>query len=146
MNEDDFELYEEDVYASERAAGERVGEVHLAELLAGENKKVDKSTSPEDRFLIFTNAIARKMIADKIKYIAEGDVKIMLEKTRNIIGLRFKNPTAYIMGYIASSGGKEITKKNVDYVFSNVLPIFGQEAGVTEADVIRYARFWKEHL
>lgn len=140
-------------FAIEAKAFERAGpSAYLSELTSADlNKKVDKSTSPEDRFLIFTDAIARKIMGERITIgqtdaLTESDIETILKKTRYIVGLRFKNPTAYILGYIASKGGTEIKKKRLDIVFEKLLPRFGEDAGVKEADVIRYARYWKDSL
>lgn len=56
--------------------------------------------------------------------------------------INFKNPYAYILGYIASDGGKEITKIN----FNNALKVcesMNDDIGVSKPDIIRYARLWK---
>jgi hypothetical protein len=146
--DDDIEEFQP--YAMEVNAFERAGpSTYLAELLTGDlNKKVDKTTSPEDQFLIFTDATARRIMGDEKfgKMLTEKDIEIMLKKTKYIVGLRFKNPMAYILGYIASKGGTEIEEKRVNYVFDKLLPKYGEESGVEKADVIRYARFWKDNL
>lgn len=138
---------------AEAKAFERVGPSgKLAELLSSpsvlENigKKGRESISPEDRFLINTDALCRRLNSDNIVKISETDINNMLEKTTDIVGLKYKNYVGYILGYIASQGGKSLKPEQVNFVIKKILPQLGEEGGIAPADVIRYARFWKEFL
>ena len=66
----------------------------------------------------------------------------MISQVDNLKYVNFKNPSAYILGYIASSGGSNISESNVTYCFNSVLPFVELEAGLQLPDVIRYARLW----
>jgi hypothetical protein len=156
---DDFfeeeELFEDDSpkFQAEAKAFERVsGGGKLYELLSSPNaiqdqeKKGREIISPEDRFLINTDALCRRMNSEGITRISESDINIILEKTTLIVNLRYKNYVAYILGYLASSGGKNMKVENVKNVIDRILPHVSEEGGVQPADVVRYARFWNGFL
>ena len=56
--------------------------------------------------------------------------------------IHFKNPSAYILGYIASESGRNILESRVNYCFTKVLPLVELDAGLQRPDIIRYARLW----
>jgi hypothetical protein len=146
--EDGYE--QEDQYKAEIGAIDRVGPSgKLAEMLSTpytDGPKKVENMSSEDRFLVFVDATCRRMIQEHIGGLSQSDIDTMLEKSKYVIGLRYKNPIAYIMGFLASKGGQSLKKDNVLMVINKVLPKMEGEGGVTPPDVIRYARYWKEHL
>jgi hypothetical protein len=158
---DDFFAEEEEMFAdygepkfeAEAKAFERVGPSgKLAELLSSPTaledigKRGREAISPEDRFLINTDAMCRRLNSENIVKISQTDINNMLEKTVDIVGLRYKNYVGYILGYIASQGGKSMNAEQIKYVIKTILPQIGEEGGIAPADVVRYARYWKEFL
>jgi hypothetical protein len=113
--------------------------------LAGMQKKLGQTVSPEDRFMIYVDAISRRFNADGIATISESDINKMLEKTVYITGIKYKNPIGYILGYLASQGGTSMQHARVMTVINRVLPRIGED-GITAPDVIRYARYWMTFL
>jgi len=158
------EIYEDDIYEDEGEdvgarennfeneinAFERVGPSgKLAELLSGattygdmQNKIGREAISPADRFKIFLDAMSRKMNSEGIATISESDINNMLEKSMTVPNIGMKNPIAFILGYLATNGGSRMDHNTVMFVLNRILPKIGDEGGVTEPDVIRYARFW----
>jgi len=110
------------------------------------NKKGREIQSPEDRFLINTDALCRRLSSENVIRITEADITNMLEKTTQIVGLKYKNYVGYILGYLASQGGQTLKVEQVKYVIDKVLPQVGDVGGIAPADVVRYARYWKEFL
>ena len=96
---------------------------------------------PLVKFKCYVDIISRKLIVNDIK-LEEKDINIMISQVDNLKYVNFKNPSAYILGYIASSGGSNISESNVTYCFNSVLPFVELEAGLQLPDVIRYARLW----
>ena len=66
----------------------------------------------------------------------------MLEKVDNIADIQYKNPIAYILGYLASRGGQSLRRNDVLSVINHVLPKLNNDGSVQPPDVIRYARYW----
>src|SRR3990167_1284324 len=107
---DDFFAEEEELFGREESeqklemeakAFERVGPSgRLAEMLSSTDIQKKGSISPEDRFLISVDAISRRISSDGVIKLSETDINTMLEKTNLISGLRYKNPVAYILGYL----------------------------------------------
>lgn len=93
------------------------------------------------KFKCYVDIISRKLISDNIN-IGERDIENMMSKAESLQYISFKNPSAYIAGYIASNGGKNITETDVTYCFSKVLPLIELDGGVQRPDIIRYARLW----
>lgn len=155
--------FEEDPETLELEVGayERAGTSYLSEVLSGVgaidgSKKMTRETSPEDRFLITMDAIARSL-NDTIKSIpgasgkgmglGEDSFRELLSKAITVPNLRFKNPTAFILGYIASSGGKgDLQVEKVRFVIDKILPKIPQGSGIEPPDVVRYARYWRLYL
>lgn len=97
-----------------------------------------------DKFKIQVNQIFVDLRENKnIRKIYNEDLKELLNKVEKIkelgYNISFINPSGYILGYIASNGGKNLNNQNVDYVFNNILSLV---ESVTQEDVIRYARFY----
>ena len=96
---------------------------------------------PVLKFKCYVDIISRKLISDNID-LRERDIENMVSKVESLQYIGFKNPSAYIAGYIASGGGKNITETSVNYSFTRVLPLIELEGGVQRPDIIRYARLW----
>lgn len=140
-------------FHEEADAFERVGPSgRLAEMVSGttlgdmQKELARQSLSPEDRFLVAVDAISRRLNSDHIAKISEADISNLLTKTSMIPGLRYKNPVAYILGYLATNGGRKMDHATVLHVITKVLPKLGDEGGVAPPDVIRYGRYWIKYL
>lgn len=147
----DFDDYHDDgpSMEAEAKAFERVGASgKLAELLSTPLDDINKRSviSPEDRFLINTDAFCRRLNAENIYPLTEIDINAVLEKTTDILQLKYKNYVAYVLGYIASQGGRELKVDKVKNIITNILPKLADEGGVYPADVVRYARYWNNFL
>jgi hypothetical protein len=96
---------------------------------------------PVLKFKCYVDIISNKLMSEDVN-IQESDIEYMLSKVDNLQYIKFKNPSAYIAGYIASGGGKNITETSVNYCFTKILPLIELEAGIQPPDIIRYARLW----
>ena len=96
---------------------------------------------PVLKFKCYVDIISRKLISDNID-LRERDIENMLARVESLQYISFKNPSAYIAGYLASGGGKNMTETSVNYCFTRVLPLIELEGGVQRPDIIRYARLW----
>lgn len=155
---DDFYLDDDEMFGSDQKfeaeanVFQRVGPTSkLAEMLSvplaiDPSKKGRDAIPPEDRFLINVDSLSRRISSENIWKLTEPDITYMLEKTTQIVGLKYKNYVAYVMGYIATQGGRSMKKENVMNVINNILPKLDDEGGVKAPDVIRYSRFWKDSL
>lgn len=148
----DFGYEEEKTFAPSIKVFERIGLPGDISSLIGSTmvgdirdlqKRINKMVQdPTDRFIIYTDAIVRRLISSDAIRLSEDNIVDMLKKAKNNVkNVGYKNPTAYILGYIASEGGMRMTKQNVNNVLKNILPQVGDES-VSEQDVIRYARLW----
>src|SRR3989344_4093162 len=111
---------EEPSMEAEAKAFERTGTGFITgtKIIGGPLEKIQERlnrtiTSPEERFLEAVNAIVRTMISDGKLNLSEGDISVLLETAQNSMNIRYKNPTAYILGYVATNGGVTMDKKSV---------------------------------
>jgi hypothetical protein len=91
--------------------------------------------NPKEKFSIILSATLQKMAS---RDITENDKSAILESVGNRDDIIYKNPAAYILGYIGSRGGRGITKDSMERAFNNI----GSAVGVEEPDVVRYSVFW----
>ena len=142
----DFMFDEEDgpKFGDEFAVFERVG-LPGGQLggITGVDGKIDRTIQdPLERFQVFVDAISRDLMGQNIS-IDEDDIQKMIDTSRNLNKVKFKNPTAYVLGFIASRGGTEISKSSMEYAIKKALPLTAEgESSVLPEDIIRYARLW----
>lgn len=127
-------IFEQEFGAYERAGfGGNVNE-YLSDINMDEKQR---AKSPEDRFIMNINAVATSLNisdSDKIKLFD-------MVESQKINNIAYRNPTAFILGYLASKdGSRVISKKEVEKVFD--LLALQNNPGVKNPDVIRYLRFW----
>lgn len=133
MDDDDNDFQDE--YAARERAG---GGYNIG--LVGPDGKIDRSLlSPLDKFKRIVDATARGL-----RDIDEHDIGIMLDNADNLPDVHYKNPTAYVLGYIVrSSSGTTIDKVRFIKIVDRILPTLDILPGtVTAPDIIRYARLW----
>lgn len=121
----------------------------LAGMLSSQNVLNDerrrKDMTPEDRILVAIDAISRKIADEKIYNLTEPDITNILEKTLSISGLQYKNPLAFILGYIATKNGTNMSVKNFQVASKALTEIKRyqfEEEGVEPEDIVRYGRLW----
>jgi Family of unknown function (DUF5770) len=147
-NDSDKEYASEDderdtdtIYKPERKANERVG---LPGFIVGPNpqSRLERAMmDPLDRFRLYVDAISRAL-GNWDKRITQKDIDKMLVMAGDLDVVEYKNPTGYILGYLATGGGIKMDKDQFNYVIKNVLPHAEHQESVLPPDVIRYSRLW----
>jgi hypothetical protein len=102
---------------------------------------------PLERFKTIVGAVSHKITENKLikvdgKYsvtITNQDRDILCNLANNIEDVKYLNPTAYLLGYIVTEGGKVINKSLIKKVFQHLQNI---DESIQPADVVRYARFF----
>ena len=101
---------------------------------------------PLDRFRRNVDAIARYLDScDEVENIDEKSIDEMIVKAADLNSVEYKNPTAYVLGFLATEGGNILSKEKFNYVINSVLPHAKSDDSVSvlPADVIRYSRLWQ---
>jgi len=109
-------------------------------------KKLNKiSLQPRERFTLQVNAVCNSLTENGTISLVNGEIDTILNNIEKIPNAEYKNPTAYILGYVAGVGSTraKLNRKNVENVLKNILPKIPIDSGITEPDVIRYARLWQ---
>lgn len=100
------------------------------------------TTDPEERFKRHVGAIAHSMTEDDIFDISVDDRNIMCRRAGYLENVKYLNPTAYILGYVITRGGRNIDKKLMLKAFKNLRYL--NDDSVKPPDVVRYARYWEK--
>lgn len=140
---EDYFMADEPEFRDEFAVFERVGMPGAIPLgLTGiDGRQVRGAQDPLDKFQIEVDAISRNMSNYSEFRIDNDDIRKLLDTARKFQStVMYKNPYAYILGFIASQGGREITKKSFDTAVKLLSNIEG--GSVRPEDILRYARFW----
>lgn len=106
-----------------------------------QNKVMKELSSPEETFQLYVDAISRKLNGDNILDISQQEIDAMIDEMPKVPDIQYKNPTAYILGFITTSGGREINSGKIKMVIDEVLPQL-PDSGIEAPDVVRYARMW----
>ena len=126
---------EETVFEEEH---EEMAEVNAYERAGGSlisSYSLKSARNPKEKFSIILSATLQKMAS---RDITENDKSTILHSIANRDDIIYKNPAAYILGYIGSRAGRGITKESMERAFNNI----GTAIGVEEPDVVRYSVFW----
>lgn len=110
-----------------------------------QRKLTNMTLRPRDRFILQVNASYNSMSESGIISLSDGEIDIILNHVDKIQNAEYKNPTAYILGYMANYGSskEKLVKKNVQNVMDNILPKIQNDANIGREDIIRYARLWQ---
>lgn len=101
-----------------------------------------QASTPEDRFRLNLGIIIAKLDKEDDIKISTEEKNTMSEAVDKVNNIQYKNVYAYILGFIATKGGRIMDEKQVKKVIYTILPTL-QDVGVEPPDVIRYARMWK---
>jgi hypothetical protein len=102
-------------------------------------KEIDQLThDPVERFKIHVGATSHSMTEDGLYDITIDDRNKMCRVSSHLDNVKYLNATAYILGYVATDGGRAINKKKLKEIFTDKL----KDDSVKPPDILRYARFW----
>ena len=140
--EDDCDGEDEHIFETEYGAFERVGFTGLAG--AAPKTRLERAEQdPYEKFSQSVDAISRDLKTKSGITITEADIEEMISKGANLDVVEHKNPTAYVLGFLATGGGGELTGELFNKTINKVLPHANEAASVFPPDVIRYARLWQ---
>jgi len=102
------------------------------------------SNDPYTVFACTVEAIFKSMLKDMsddeaLRGIDMEAVDEMTNLSDHMEKVEFKNPTAYILGYIAFTREAELTVESLEYVVNDLLP-YVSDKSVKPIDIVRYAR------
>ena len=106
-----------------------------------------KDMNSTEQFYKVVNATFMELLNMNTGFIHIDDLSDILENIYTLDRPGYKNAPSYILGYYASKGGTEITKKSVDLIFKNLnqvtmISTSYPNFSIKKQDVIRYARLW----
>ena len=94
---------------------------------------------PVQRFTQFTKYVAQEMISQNIITLKKPDVRYIIDQIPGISNPKYKNPTAFVLGFWVTRRDGTIDNDRV----KKLLPDLASLAyPVKDFDVIRYANLW----
>jgi hypothetical protein len=110
-----------------------------------DNRRNKAFLSDIENFVINVNNIGKELVDNNI--LINDDLEILLNSIAKINKPQHKNATAYILGYIATDKGRELTIDNFKKAFnlikkSKKYKYTMDDTSVQTPDIIRYARLW----
>lgn len=94
---------------------------------------------PVQRFTQFTKTVAQEMITQGIINLKKPDVRYIIDQIPDIPNPKYKNPTAFVLGFWVTRRDGTIDKERVKKLLPH-LPSLTYP--VKDFDVIRYANLW----
>jgi hypothetical protein len=141
-NQEDIE-FENEYNVYERVEN-RYLQPNIAEL--GTDVEADLR-DPIQRFTSFTRTVAQDMVAQGFITLRRADIYYIIEQIQYVPYVKYKNPTAFVLGFWVVKRDGTIDKSKVNKLIEinpnteqNILARLNYP--VRPADVIRYANFW----
>jgi hypothetical protein len=95
---------------------------------------------PLDRFKAQIGGISYRLDNEDIFNIPREIRNKLCEKADTLEKVKYLNPMAFILGYLATNGGQQMDKKKIMNVLNNLSVI--DDETITKPDVVRYSRYW----
>lgn len=112
--------------------------------LTGADGRPLKTQDPRGRFCLKVDAVSRNIrsTCNRVK-ISEDQIQLLLNKSQTIKRVEYKNPSAFVLGYLATDGGvRKITKTSLTNVWNCYSELINRDESIKPPDIIRYARWW----
>jgi hypothetical protein len=98
-----------------------------------------------ENFVINVNNIGKELVDNNI--LINDDIEILLNNIIKLDKPQYKNATAYILGYIATDRGRELTQENFKKAYNLIKKTKKhkytvEDTSVQTPDIVRYARLW----
>ena len=132
-NDDDFSEYEESPFVQQEVSYDDIQRTEIGGhywKVTPEGKPA-KIQGPDERFCLAVDAIGRNLDLD------QGTIEYLLATSTKLDRIQYKNPAAYILGYLASR--PRLTKDTL----AHAIKLLKKVDDVKAADVLRYARLWE---
>ena len=105
-----------------------------------------KTQTPFGRFTLKVDAIARNIDSECTTIgLSNNDIQTLLDTSEKLKHVEHKNPSGYILGYLATQGGrKQISRDSLKSVWTCYQKLRRKDDTVKEPDIIRYSTLWRE--
>jgi len=138
--DDDEEEFD---FKEERSAGERTEKRTYVDLDYDVEKDIRQKTPIEifvDSVRKIANIIIDNNYVDK-KIFNSNDLDIILKNIYLFNKPEYKNPTCFILGYIATDGGRSISKEKLFKMY-RLIDEIDSSTNIQPPDIIRYSTLW----
>ena len=126
----------EDDYIYDDNEGELRADFHAFERVEIFNEDIKDLKDKVQRFKTFVSFVATEIRDDKLLDIKTSDINFLVNSVSKIPTPEYKNPTAYILGYMLLKKGY-----NKHALEKDIIPILNRLTyTVNPHDVVRYAR------
>lgn len=132
---DDFNFEEE--YGAFQRRGYLERDV-LAEVGVDVERKLTTLRDPNHRFYFYVNSVAKYAASNDVAGLVYTDVQNILKYIAVVPNARYKNPTAFVLGYGLTKLG-DINKRDLNSLAKQLKQL---ELNVRVEDIIRYSTMW----
>lgn len=105
-----------------------------------EHLKWVRNLSKKERFYYTIRSEVLPEVEEKFR--EKIDKKFLVEKTMDLVGLEYKNPWAFVLGFIS----RKLSRVKVQDTFDRTPQHIKEQYGITRADIVRYARYWNKFI
>lgn len=105
-----------------------------------------KTQTPFGRFTLKVDAISRNINSECTTIgLSNNDIQTLLDTSEKLKHVEHKNPSGYILGYLATQGGrKQISRDSLKSVWTCCYQkLRRKDDTVKEPDIIRYSTLWR---
>lgn len=138
------DLFADDVFAQEneiRFESEFNVRDRIGGVMEDELGKTRDMKDPVQRFAAFVQVVTKSMNAQNIVSISRKDLNFVVEKALVTPSARYKNPTAFVLGYwlTRDSDYTELNKGKFNKLVPNLKDL---EYPIRSYDAVRYSNLW----
>jgi len=143
QSDEDYYENDEQETTAEIKAFERTGGIGIGGMMSsGLGVKRDKANQDKtEHFAERMDAVSRNLDSFPGITINENDLVDMMKRAKQTKNIEHINPTAFVLGYMATNGGRNMEVEKVREIIEKVLPKTNLDS-VRPADIVRYSRFW----
>jgi hypothetical protein len=139
--DDDYDYNNENCFENEQNVFDRVGGCYQMNALGelGTTEADVDIKDPTQRFIQFTQTVALEMSGQGVINIKRHEIQHILNHIENIENVKFKNPTAFVLGYWVTMRNGCIDEDRLKKLIPSLTSL---KYPVRSYDVIRYCNLW----
>ena len=137
--EDDYQDFRE-----ERGAMERAERRHVFIDMENEPAKDARLQTPLEKFIINIRKVTDKILDNRYidsRLFNKNDLNQIISSIHLFSKPEYKNPTCFVFGYIATSGGRKIDYDTLIKLYK-IIDKVDETKNIKDADIIRYCTLW----
>ena len=141
-DEEDYDEYRES--KEERGVGERTQQRHVFIDAENDAEKDARLKTPLEHFTTNIRKVSEKILVNiylDTRIFNKNDVTQIISNIHLFSKPECKNPTCFVLGYIATVGGQNINYDILSKLYK-IIDKIDETKNIKDADIIRYCTLW----